>query len=68
MLLNTRSKAFSHQQLPLLGCTLSRGMKLDTCLDLRTHINKKKTKLTPENFNFKKSWPAKIKRGWIPQT
>ena len=56
MLLNTHSKAFSQQKLPLLGCTLSKGMKLDTCVDL---------KLTPENVHLKKSWPAKIKRGSI---
>ena len=51
MLLNTRSKAFSYQQLPLLGCTLSRGMKLDTCLDLRTH--KKKTEAYIGKLKFK---------------
>ena len=41
MLLNTHSKAFSQQQLPLLV-------------------------FPPENENLKKSWPAKIKHGWIP--
>ena len=44
------------------------GDELDTCLDLRTHIKIKNLKLTLENLNAKKSWPAKIKRGWIPLT
>ena len=52
MLLNTRCKALSHQ-LPLLGCTLSKGMKLDTSLDLRTHIKIKKTEAYTRKLKFK---------------
>ena len=54
-MLSTRSKAFSHQQLPLLGCTLSRGLKLDTCLDFRTHIKIKKTEAYTGKLKFKET-------------
>ena len=65
MLLNTRSKAFLHQQLPLLGCTLSRGMKLDTCLDLRKHIKiKKKTKAYTGKLKLKEKL-ARENKTWM---
>ena len=53
MLLNTRCKALSHQQLPLLGCTLSRGMKLDTSLDLRINIKIKNPEAYIGKLKFK---------------
>ena len=45
--------AFSHQQLPLLGCALSMGMKLDTRLDLKTRIKIKKTEAYTGKIKFK---------------
>ena len=50
------------------GFTLSRMMKLDTCLDFDHILKFEKKKIPPENENLKKRWPAKIKHGWIPQT
>ena len=64
MLLNTRSKGFSHQQLPLLRCTLSRGMQLDTCLDLRTHIKIKKTEAYTGKLKFKEKLTGE-KKTWM---
>ena len=72
---NLQMLLFTHierQQLPLLGCvlmcssTLSREVQQDKCLENK--YKNKKLKLSPENENLKKSWPAKIKCGWIPQT
>ena len=40
----------SHQQLPLLGCTLSRGMKLDMSRIENTY--KKKTEAYTEKLKF----------------
>ena len=68
MLLNSRSKAFSNQQLTLLGCTLSRGMKLDTCLDLRTHIKIKKTEAYTGKLKFKEKFAGENKTWMDPQT
>ena len=64
MLLDTCSKAFSHQQLPLLGCTLSMGMKLGTCLDLRTHIKIKKTEAYTGKLKIKEKLAGENKT-WI---
>ena len=43
-------------------------MKQDTRLDLEHILKLKKQNVPRENENLKKSWPAEIKRGWIPQT
>ena len=68
LLLNTHSKAFSQQQLPLLGFYAFEGDETRHMSRLRTHIKIKKQNIPPENEHLKKSWPAKIKHGWIPQT
>ena len=67
MLLHTCSKAFPHQHLPLLGCMLSMGMKLDTCLDLRTHIKSKKTEAYTGKLKFKEKLAGENKT-WMDST
>ena len=65
ILLNTHSKAFSQQQLPLL---MFYAFEADGTRHLSIKLKKKNQKLPPENEDLKKSLPAKVKHGRIPQT
>ena len=70
MLLDTHSKVFSQQQLcfDLLKYAFAGDETRHMSRFENTFKIFKNPKLPLENENLKESWPAKIKRGWIPQT